>query len=898
MKLNELQEQIKKCSSLLEINSIQEIDTNILFMSILASERYDLLSNNKINIHIDNSETSMQLIDYLLSDEDILYYVGKSGYTFSKDDTNKIFKIVYEKYGDSYKFDSFLKYFFINDLSLSNFIKENIAFFEDYLKKKGTSVEYTLRKNEAFIGLILKNKYTNLIGNIEEYSLINLKQLANLIQSGVKLPYYLGNERYAQNIFELKSSFSTNELIELLGLLKERTIYDRKSGNSEMTSFAQLVQENIDYLIEIVSQTKTVPKCLIESSIFRDECIKRNRIDLAVQCILTLDIIKNEELINAYCKELNIDFKDFCDRYKWLLDYYKKNNNIFNTFLASSLKDKVFNLNKDHYERFINDIEIQIAISKLNDKELTVLSRVLELYNYKDYDISSMIVNIVSNINNYQELINSLNINNISEQDLRNLVGVLQLSHNQYQINNLVSLQNYNNLKRQYFIDNYSSDLNVSKDNLLKVLFNIDLQEAQYIDYKYCHDNNNNNILLNLKNSELPPQIYNYLELINKIIECNNSNELITIFNNSNIYDSEIPFESYLRGKYTELYSKSLYRIDEKSEVYGPKDSISYQTNYNNKNIQVCVPRERFNFMIHCVGSCSIASNVIDTNYRNDWLDRPQIQDHFVACSYINERGIYSIRSQGSIIFGFDTLENGAILGMGNTDIDSIGRYANAYDGSRELQEGNGSRARYFVPSEILRTINDGYNEIVLERRNTDKSRNKEFKRKPDYIIMMAESMEQDNFNYLESLYQNQLSFISKEDRKTIQQIGSSRKLKEFLVKYKDVISKMADIQGIPLNDMINMYADLIMKAKYYEDCLKASSEFDIPLVVVDKSYYFNKILFESTSYDDTTKSSISELYSQANESAKKEIFNKVVKGKDASSILEQKRKTGITIRV
>ena len=891
MELNELQKQIKKCSSLSEINSIQEIDTNILFMSILASERYDLLSNNKINIHIDNSETSMQLIDYLLSDEDILYYVGKSGYTFSKDDTNKIFKIVYEKYGDSYKFDSFLRYFFANDLSLSNFIKENITFFEKHLKKKGLSVEYTLRKNEAFIDLILKNKYTNLIGNIEEYSVTNLKQLANLIQSGVKLPYYLGNERYAQNIFELKSSFSTNELIELLRLLKEKTIYDRKLGNSEITSFAQLVQENIDYLIEIVSQTKTVPKCLIESSIFRDECIKRNRIDLAVQCILPLDIIKDEELINAYCKELNINSKDFCDRYKWLLDYYKNNNNIFNTFLASSLKNKIFNFNKEHYERFINDIEIQITISKLNDKELTVLSRILDLYNYKDYDISSMIVNVINNISNYQELINSLNINNISEQDLRNLVGVLQISHNQYQINNITSLQNYNNLKRQYFIDNYSNDLNVNKDNLLKMLFNIDLQEAQYIDYKYCHDNNNNNILLSLKNSELPPQIYNYLELINKIIECNNSNELITIFNNSDIYDDEIPFESYLRGKYTELYSKSLYRIDEKNEVYGPKDSISYQANYNNKNIQVCVPRERFNFMIHCVGSCSIASDVIDTNYRNDWLDRPQLQDHFVACSYINERGIYSIRSQGSIIFGFDTLENGAILGMGNTDIDSIGRYANAYDGSRELQEGNGSRARYFVPSEILRTINDGYNEIVLERRNTNKSRNKEFKRKPDYIIMMAESMERDNFNYLESLYQNQLSFIEEEDRKTIQQIGNSRKLKEFLVKYKDVISEMANIQGIPLNDMINLYANLIMKAKYYEDCLKASSEFNIPLVVVDKSYYFNKILFESTSYDDTTKSSISELYSQANESAKREIFNMVVTGKDASSILEKYKK-------
>ena len=47
--------------------------------------------------------------------------------------------------------------------------------------------------------------------------------------------------------------------------------------------------------------------------------------------------------------------------------------------------------------------------------------------------------------------------------------------------------------------------------------------------------------------------------------------------------------------------------------------------------------------------------------------------------NYINEKGIYSIRSQGNIIFGFDTLENGSILGMGNTDIDSIGRYSKTY---------------------------------------------------------------------------------------------------------------------------------------------------------------------------------------------------------------------------
>lgn len=161
---------------------------------------------------------------------------------------------------------------------------------------------------------------------------------------------------------------------------------------------------------------------------------------------------------------------------------------------------------------------------------------------------------------------------------------------------------------------------------------------------------------------------------------------------------------------------------------------------------------------------------------------------------------------------------------------------------------------------------------------------------------MMAESMEQDNFNYLEILYQNQLSFISEEDKKEIQQIGNSRKLKEFLVKYKDMISQTADVQGFSLNDMANMYVDLIMKAKYFEDCLKASCEFEIPFVIVDKTYYFNKMLSDSVAYDDETMSSVSEFYSQADESTKKQMFNMVARGGDVTPLMQTKEPTSIKI--
>ena len=95
------------------------------------------------------------------------------------------------------------------------------------------------------------------------------------------------------------------------------------------------------------------------------------------------------------------------------------------------------------------------------------------------------------------------------------------------------------------------------------------------------------------------------------------------------------------------------------------------------------------------------------------------------------------------------------------------------------------------------------------------------------------------------------------------------------------------------------MYVDLIMKAKYYEDCLKASSEFDIPLVVVDKTYYFNKILSESVAYDDDTKSSVSELYSQLDESKRRQLFNLVAQGKDISSVMKtQEQQSSFNVKL
>lgn len=889
-------ENIKNIQKISDLDNIDSLNKNLVLCLIIKNSRFDLLKDANLRLDINDNSSLEELIDLILTDEDIFYYMNKNGFNFSNLERNTIFNIVFNKYRYSYELDKFFRNFFESKEELNEFIGTNSDFFRDYINIKNENISYRLKDCDNFITLVLEEGKTNLISNIQNYSIENLRLLVQLLNKNIQLPYYIGNNEFAEHIIKLKDELKDEEMIVLLNLLKDRAFYDRKMRDSESTSFENLVKNNTNYLINIVTNTKTVPNCLAESSEFRDECINKDRIDIASKCIIPSNLLENESLVDKYCNELHIDKKIFYERYKWICNYFEKNNNIFNIMLASSLKNNIFSLNSEHFERFINDVDVQLSLSKLSERELSLFSKILDLYSYDEYDISQMIVNVINNMNDYSALLNSINIEELSKQDIRNIVGLFQLSKNQYNITDKEELQKYFDIRKNYFEQNFNSNiLEENKNNLLKVMFNIDLKEAEYIDNKYNHNNVNENILINLRNSELPENIYNLLLTLNKIIECNNREELIEIYKNitiNDLYKNEIPLESYLRGQYTKLYSMSLYRIEEKNKLYGPKDNYMSSYNYKGKNVPICVPRVNFNFFIHCVGSCSLVSEVSSKNYRDDWLDRPQLQDHFIACSYINEKGIYSIRSNGSIIFGFDSLEDGSILAMGNCDIDSTGKYSCSYNGSRKLQEDNKNRAKFFVPSEILKTVNDGYNEIVIERRNMNKKKSCEFKRKPDYIIMMSESMESENFNSMNNLFQNQLSFISEEDRKQIENIEEKRKLKEFMKKYEDSISNLASSENIELNIMVNNIVNLIMKSKYFEDCLKASSEFDIPLVVIDKTYYFNKILIDSNNYDEEKIKSISDFYSHADDYTKAKLFNAVSKESDINQVMKQNEET------
>lgn len=290
-------ENIKNIQKISDLDNIDSLNKNLVLCLIIKNSRFDLLKDANLRLDINDNSSLEELIDLILTDEDIFYYMNKNGFNFSNLERNTIFNIVFNKYRYSYELDKFFRNFFESKEELNEFIGTNSDFFRDYINIKNENISYRLKDCDNFITLVLEEGKTNLISNIQNYSIENLRLLVQLLNKNIQLPYYIGNNEFAEHIIKLKDELKDEEMIVLLNLLKDRAFYDRKMRDSESTSFENLVKNNTNYLINIVTNTKTVPNCLAESSEFRDECINKDRIDIASKCIIPSNLLENESLV-------------------------------------------------------------------------------------------------------------------------------------------------------------------------------------------------------------------------------------------------------------------------------------------------------------------------------------------------------------------------------------------------------------------------------------------------------------------------------------------------------------------------------------------------------------------------------------------------------------------------
>jgi len=231
-------------------------------------------------------------------------------------------------------------------------------------------------------------------------------------------------------------------------------------------------------------------------------------------------------------------------------------------------------------------------------------------------------------------------------------------------------------------------------------------------------------------------------------------------------------------------------------------------------------------------------------------------------------------------MYGFNDVEGGARYGMSDTDIDSIGPYAMAYNASNEFMALQ-SRA-HFLPPSIMIEDSEGYNEFVIERRSKSGNIKENFKRSPDYIIMSVDSIENsNNFICLDDLFKS-MSFLTEEEKDRIKKIDSRIEIRKIIFNQLSKIESKDNVKYLT-----NYYTDNILKAKYYEQCLKATIDFNIPLIIIDRLHYFKRMLSEG-GYEQETKDQILKLYLESDESKQKDIFKAVSKNKQSDEILKK----------
>ena len=874
------------------IPNLDKLNHNDVFYNILKLQRFDLLESNDINLHlIIGDSVSEDIVYELLNDEDNIYYLRNSGYKFSDFNKDIIINIFFNKFKDRDMFLSNLIYGFFNTPELvDSFVDSYSKELVNIIVNSFNFYSYQLLGNDKFVRLLLLNKSVKNIRDIQRYSVDNLKLLVKVCRDGVTLKNHLFNFSLMDRIFSDISLFTADEFCYLLDMFRDSNQYIYNDRTKIMNSFDFVVGSNMDELFDKVSEIGKVPFPLLTSSLFRDECIKRDRMDLAIQCIMDESLVDDDELVSKYSKELGISEEEFLNNFKWLLKYYKKNNKVFDLCLASMMGKWFKLLPEIHFERMINDIEFQTKLLSLPDYTLEVLTSLISMLSYDLYDGAFVITNIVNNITNYASLIKSINLERepFTVREYKLMIQLLQDDSNYYGIVNRNQLPNITRIKNAKYKFGVSHDIEIMRETILRYLFSLNVEEAKRINEKYCYDNHGL-MLDKLSMSELPEHIFNRLYVLNRVVESNDINELNQIheyYKGKTLNNDHLPFEVALRSVYAKLYDKALY-----SPMSTKKRYDRFRVKYNGDEIAITIPKEEFGLLVHCVGSCSLEKDIISSNYCEDWVERPQMTDHYLACSYITDKKFLTVRSKNSVIYGFGDLNYGALYGMGNTDIDSIGPYSSSYSGSIELMD-QGSRAHFFPPSLLIST-SLGYNEVVIERRCREASIDGEFKRCPKYIVGMIDSLMFDrSITSLDEYLDKELRFISRSDReslKTLNERESLKLLSSYKEEFKKINSDNPKRAALDCIDKINMY-------KSYEDALKAASEFGISIVLIDRTLHFGRLL-ESSNYDRYQKEELYNLYVSMNFNDRSKLIDNVSLGVSYDKIVgSPEENRGVTI--
>lgn len=387
-------------------------------------------------------------------------------------------------------------------------------------------------------------------------------------------------------------------------------------------------------------------------------------------------------------------------------------------------------------DELVVDRIIQDKLLSLDDYELSILKRITEYcieYGVKPNNIISIIINNIgfssipgrnkeqwlNKFDSFFKLLQGYEQTNgkIDKKMLENIAVILQTGI--FLPTTIEDIVNYNDVVKntlKKLADNKDISLEELKENIIVVLFNMDLIEADFFVKGFNIDGAPSEYyispgfieLLTLKMLIETDDIEKLKSVVNEFI--NNPKYEISLFNNNLM-------EENLLLIYAREFNKCKPRFSD-DNLINTIDGIKFYDS-----------GEEFYAIVKTLGVFSDDGKSPE-NYYEEWNNK-RYRSHINAVSLIRNDNLAFAEPDGNvhIKLGFLNFDEKHFLGGGIKDInstpDSINMGVNLY-------------SKLYFPDEFINHTREWHNELDYERKNSDAS-SAEFKKNPDFIILDQE---------------------------------------------------------------------------------------------------------------------------------------------------------------
>lgn len=435
------------------------------------------------------------------------------------------------------------------------------------------------------------------------------------------------------------------------------------------------------------------------------------------------------------------------------LNLYSINEHLITTINLDILDNDMLYHNLENKIEVITCFpEIQQMILDLSDSKLEIFIRCI-----KDYEnqidewkpiTEKLLINLSSN--KFDDLVESIIINKLEENDIAKLISFLSLEENYFNISNWEEFGEFDNIRKKVcdsIIENPNSPelANYPYINLMdskqKILF-ATLQKLYGFEVSSLDAISRYKSIEQMKEKNIP--IFTIIETLQKLAKLDEKT-LTLIYQQSefsqNNYLTQYALDALTRQEYAKTYREELYIPKQEGRLYPPEDNPNLykytDKDGKEKNISVYDAGTDFSMMVSSLGG--IFGRRTEANNIYDDFNRRDIASQHICCSPISEKHRAHC-TVGLVLLGFTNFVDSQLLFSSYGDILSDDE---PFNSSADMEH-----LTFAIPNDLMDLANNGNSNGLTEM---DYLRFHNGKRtQPSYIVFHSKIMgECSDKNYL-----------------------------------------------------------------------------------------------------------------------------------------------------